>query len=623
MRDFWNPFGLFGTALHAATTSSAGAQATTASIASTASTLSTSIASIASISTATTATGSTATTVGQAAATTATVATDATLEDLCTVSHVQAALPAGGTLLGIELLPDTVTASVVYNATAEETTTTYDYCNVTVNYQHTGKSDTVVLNYVLPAPDVFLNRFIVTGGFAYELNTDFLGTLVYHAATGGTDGGYGALSGTGFDSVLLDGNGTINWDYTYMFAYQALGELTMVAKPLLQGFYDTDSKIYTYFQGCSDGGRQGLSQVQRYGDLYDGAILGAPAIRYGQLQTSHSFSNVVEQTLNYYPSTCEFNKIVNATIAACDPLDGRTDGVISRSDLCMLNFNLTSIIGESYSCAAASDGSSPAVSGSLSAEAVAVAQAIYDGLHTSSGDRAYVSYQVGSAFSDAINLYDSDTQTWGLNINKKGGEYVAKFVELLDIDNLPDLNDVTYDTLVDWMTTGFERYTDSLQTSLPDLTTFQSHGGKMINYHGESDPSIPTASTVRYWQSVRSIMYPNESEADSLAAMNDWYRLYLVPGADHCKRNTLQPDGPYPVGIVYAVIDWVEFGEAPAVLNATINSGPYEGEVQGLCSWPNRPLWQSGDNSTFDCVTDTASEDTWAYTFPAFKLPVY
>ncbi|MBH1945711.1 tannase/feruloyl esterase family alpha/beta hydrolase, partial [Erythrobacter sp. YJ-T3-07] len=146
------------------------------------------------------------------------------------------------------------------------------------------------------------------------------------------------------------------------------GELTMVAKPLLQGFYATDSKIYTYFEGCSDGGRQGLSQVQRYGDLYDGAILGAPAIRYGQLQPSHLFSNVVEKTLNYYPSTCEFNKIVNATIAACDPLDGRTDGVISRSDLCMLNFNMTSIVGESYSCDAASDGSSPAESGSVSAE---------------------------------------------------------------------------------------------------------------------------------------------------------------------------------------------------------------------------------------------------------------
>jgi tannase len=407
-----------------------------------------------------------------------------------------------------------------------------------------------------------------------------------------------------------------------MFAYQALGELTTVAKPLLQGFYATNSKIYTYFEGCSDGGRQGLSQIQRYGDLYDGVILGAPAIRYGQLQTSHLYSNVVEQTLDYYPSICEFDKIVNATIAACDPLDGRTDGVISRSDLCMLNFDMTSIVGESYSCAAASDGSSPAEEGSVSAKGIAVAQAIYDGLHNLAGDRAYVSYQVGSDFTDAATLYNSDDDSWGLEIARKGGEYVAKFVELLNIDNLSNLDNVTYDTLVDWMTIGFERYSDSLQTSLPDLTTFQSHGGKMIMYHGESDPSIPTASSVRYWQSVRSVMYGNESDADSLAAISEWYQLYLVPGADHCKRNTLQPNGPYPVGIVYAVIDWVEFNQEPSALNATVNFGAYAGEVQGLCKWPTRPLWQ-GSNSTFDCVTDEASIASWEYTFPAFKLPVY
>lgn len=338
---------------------------------------------------------------------------------------------------------------------------------------------------------------------------------------------------------------------------------------------------------------------------------------------SHLYSDVVEQTLDYYPSSCEFNKIINATITACDPLDGRTDGVISRSDLCSLQFDLTSIIGETYSCEAATDGSSPAQSGSVTAEGIAVAQTIYDGLHSSSGDRAYVSYQIGSAFSDGETQYNSDDDAWELEVSKKGGEYVAKFVELLNIGNLPNLNNVTYDTLVDWMTIAFERYSDSLQTSLPDLTTFQSHGGKMIQYHGESDPSIPTASTVRYWQSVRSIMYPDESDADSLSAMSDWYRLYLVPGADHCKRNTLQPFGPYPVGITYAVINWVESGEAPAVLNATINSGPYTGEVQGLCAWPTRPLWEAGDNSTFDCVNDAESVATWTYTFPAFKLPVY
>lgn len=144
----------------------------------------------------------------------ATAATATTIEDLCTVSNVQAALPVNGTLLGINLIPTSVATAIVYNATAEETTKTFDYCNVTLDYTHTGKGDLVKLNYILPSSDVFLNRFLVTGGFAYQLNTDFLGTLVYGAATGGTDAGYGALEGTSFSSVFLHGNGSINWDNT-------------------------------------------------------------------------------------------------------------------------------------------------------------------------------------------------------------------------------------------------------------------------------------------------------------------------------------------------------------------------------------------------------------------------
>jgi Tannase and feruloyl esterase. len=89
-----------------------------------------------------------------------------------------------------------------------------------------------------------------------------------------------------------------------------------------------------------------MSQVQRYGKEYDGAITGAPAFRMAQQQVNHVFSAEVEKTLDYYPPPCELAKIVNATIKAYDSLDGCTHGVISRTDLCMLHFDLSSIIGE-------------------------------------------------------------------------------------------------------------------------------------------------------------------------------------------------------------------------------------------------------------------------------------
>lgn len=570
----------------------------------------------------------------------AAAANAASLSDVCTVSNVQAALPANGTLLGIDLIPSAVTAAAVYNATAGMSSTeTYTYCNVTITYTHTGKGDEVVVKYAFPQPSDFNNRFYVAGGGGFSLSSDATGGLEYGAASGATSAGYDAFDYS-YDDVVLYGNGSINWDATYMFAYQALGEMTLVGKAITEGFYSltNGTKIYTYFEGCSDGGREGMSQVQRWGEEYDGVIAGAPAMRFAQQQVHHVFSSAVEHTMDYYPPPCEMDKIVNATIAACDPLDGRTDGVVSRSDLCKLNFNLTSIIGEPYYCAAENstslgfgfskraEGSTtsyqPAQNGTVSAAGVAVAQTIYDGLHNSQGERAYLSWQMAAELSDADSEYDSTTDSWGLSIPSTGGEYVTKFVQLLDIDNLSNLDGVTYDTLTEWMNIGMIRYMDSLQTTIPDLTSFQSSGGKLLHYHGESDPSIPTGSSVHYWQAVRATMYGNLTAEQSLEALADWYQLYLVPGAAHCGTNDLQP-GPYPEVNMEVMIDWVENGVKPTRLNTTVSAGYYEGETQMLCQWPTRPLWSSSNATTFDCVNDQESLDTWNYTFDAFKIPVY
>lgn len=563
----------------------------------------------------------------------------ASLSDLCTVSNVQAAIPANGTLLGIDLIPSAVTAGAVYNASAGMgSTATYTYCNVTVTYTHTGKDDKVVIKYAFPSPSDFENRFYVGGGGGYSLSSDATGGLAYGAVGGATDAGYDAFDYS-YDEVVLYGNGSINWDATYMFGYQALGEMTLVGKSLTKGFYglSDETKVYTYYEGCSDGGREGMSQVQRWGEEYDGVIAGAPAFRFSQQQVHHVFSSAVEHTLDYYPPPCEMDKIVNATIAACDPLDGRTDGVVSRTDLCMLNFNLSSIIGESYYCAATTSSSlgfgfskraqgsttstTPEQNGTVTAEAVAVAQAIYDGLHNSDNQRAYLSWQIASNLGDAATTYNNETGSWELSIPSTGGMFVTKYVQLLDLDNLSDLDNVTYDTLVEWMNIGMVRFMDSLQTTLPDLTTFQSSGGKLLHYHGESDPSIPSASSVHYWQAVRSSMYGDATAEESLEALQDWYQFYLVPGAAHCGTNSLQP-GPYPENNMEIMIDWVENGVKPTALNATVSSGTYAGETQMLCQWPTRPLWQS-NSTTFDCVNDEDSIESWTYTFDAFKVPVY
>lgn len=568
---------------------------------------------------------------GASAAAFAAAASATSLSDVCTLANVRSAIPSNGTILGVNVLPSLSTANTVQGDS-------YNYCNVTLTYVHPGKADQVVVKYALPAPADYKKRFYVAGGGGYSLNTETTGGLEYGAVGGASSAGYDALDGTSYDDVVLYGNGSINWDATYMFSYQALGELTQVGKYFTKGFYgaSADSKLYTYYEGCSDGGREGMSQIQRYGDEYDGVITGAPAFRYAQQQVNHIFSDVVEFVQDYYPAPCALDKIVNATIAACDPLDGRTDGVISRTDLCMLNFNLSSIIGESYYCAAETSTSlgfgfskraegsttstTPAQNGTVNAQDVAVAQAIYDGLHNNAGERAYLSWQIGSSLDDATTAYNNDTKSWELDITSMGGEFITKFVQLVELDNLSTLDGVDYDTVVEWMTTAFYRYMDSLQTTLPDLTTFQQSGGKLLHYHGESDPSVPAASSVHYWQSVKDIMYPGLSDSKAVAKMKEWYQLYLVPGAAHCGTNSLQP-GPYPEDNMQTMINWVENGVQPSRLNATVSSGTHEGETQMLCQWPKRPLWKS--ESSFDCVFDKASYQSWTYEFPAFKIPVY
>lgn len=155
---------------------------------------------------------------------------------------------------------------------------------------------------------------------------------------------------------------------------------------------------------------------------------------------------------------------------------------------------------------------------------------------------------------------------------------------------------------------------------MPTQTGRLTQPGKLLHYHGESDPSIPSPSSIHYYDGVRSVMYPDSSYNASVEAMSEWYRFFLIPGAAHCGTNDLQP-GPWPVDLVQTMIDWVESDVAPDRLNTTVSSGDYEGETQLLCQWPERPYWTS--NSSFDCVYDQTSIDSWVYTFSAYNETVY
>ena len=266
--------------------------------------------------------------------------------------------------------------------------------------------------------------------------------------------------------------------------------------------------------------------------------------------------------------------------------------------------------------------STPAQNGTVSAKAIAVAQTILDGLHDSQGRRAYLWYQPSATWTDAATSYNSKTGTWGLEIDGLVEKFEPSSHPLTTITSITSYEGVTYDTLRNWMYEGWQRYEDVLQTTWPDLTPYHDAGGKVLHYHGESDYSVPTASSVHYRESVRSIMYPNMTYNASADALNDWYRLYLVLGGSHCSTNTNEPNGPWPQTNMGVMIDWVENGVVPSTLNATHLAGPNVGSNAQICAWPLRPFW-TNNGTTMDCVYDQKSLDTWMYDFDSFPLPVY
>lgn len=487
-----------------------------------------------------------------------------TLDQLCTNSFAQNALPAKGFYNGITIDSSSVTTSVATNYSIQSNTffpdATISYCNVSFAYTHDGRNDLVHVAYWVPDPSKFQNRFLATGGGGLAINSGaqtVSGGVSIGAVAGLTDGGFGGFN-VQEDAHHLLANGSVNWENVYMFGYQAIHEMTVLGKQLTRNIFgmNNGTKLYAYYQGCSEGGRDGWSQVQRFSDELDGASVGAPAFRFAHQQIQHLYSNVVEQTLGYYPPPCELQAIVNATIKFCDPLDGKTDGVVARSDLCKLRFDLNSTIGLPYNCAASSGGGgmgppgsqnpTPAQSGTVSKEAVAVAQTILHGLKDLQGRQAYFSYQPAASFADAQTKYNNATGKWELSISNFGGEFVTRFIQLRDTSTLTSLEGVTYDTLVEWMEQLWRMYNDALQTTWPDLTPFQKAGGKVIHFHGEADDSIPAASSVRYWESVRSVMYPGMGYKESATKVQDFYRFFLVPGAGHCGASQSMPNGGWP-----------------------------------------------------------------------------
>ena len=141
--------------------------------------------------------------------------------------------------------------------------------------------------------------------------------------------------------------GNVNLHALQNFGFRTTDELATIAKEVIHAYYGKEAD-YSYWQGCSTGGRQGLALAQHYPTQFDGVLAAAPAINWVTFLVIELYAHVKMKELNYRPAACELNAITEAAIKACDMIDGVPDGIISAADAC--HFDALSVVGEKYTC---------------------------------------------------------------------------------------------------------------------------------------------------------------------------------------------------------------------------------------------------------------------------------
>lgn len=399
---------------------------------------------------------------------------------------------------------------------------------------------------------------------------------------------------------MAGGNGTTAWSRFESFAYQAIHEMTVTGKELTRGVYNISSTdLKSYYMGCSEGGREGHKSTQRYPADFDGVLAAAPAIFWPVHQLAQGWLNMAMAQANHWPSPCALNAIRDDYIAYCDPLDGKTDGVISRSELC--TYNASQSVGKAYANCTGGGGMPGAPTTTYPAGTVTqadadVVNAMHAGAHDKDGNLIFWTYRNGTTLSGEAGIsYDATTGTFGAGENNFFGGYYQNLVEKNTLASTIDYANITADVLFELMKEGLQAYAWA-ETTWPDLTDFAERGGKLIHWHGEADGNLFPEASAHFHEKVRGAMFPDAEGYDEL---NEFYRFFLVPGAAHCSINSAQPNGPFPQHALQQLIDWVEGGTAPAYLDGTTESG--SSTQDKICLWPSRPTWSNG---TLECVND-------------------
>lgn len=309
-----------------------------------------------------------------------------------------------------------------------------------------------------------------------------------------------------------------------------------------------------------------MSEVQKYPSDYDGVFAGAPGINWAKLLPG-MYWPIVLQKQGVALGECQLSFIGNASIEACDMLDGAADGLIGNPLEC--KFDAKSLVGTEVECDGATN---------ITERDAFLWNGIRNGVTDKDGRHLWYGLQPGT---DASVLSIQP----GFVVPK---QWIADFL----------LGDPNYD----FEKIGQEEYLDLFHKSVsvfgplwstddPDISEFKARGGKLLIWHGWVDMLVPPESTLEYWHRVVDVL-GGEKKVD------EFYRVFMAPGVGHCFGG---PGPQPPADPVAPLVEWVENGKAPVTIEFSGN-----GQARNVCKYPKQLKYKGrGDTSqaaSWKCV---------------------
>lgn len=414
-------------------------------------------------------------------------------------------------------------------------------------------------------------------------NGGLAGSISYPPMVKPLQQGYATSStDTGHQGIGTDGEWALgNYERIVNFADRATHLMAEADKVILKAFYGAQP-VHAYFNGCSQGGHEAMIEAQRYPADFDGIIAGDPANNWTHHYIGgHLWTALAMDGDGYIPAN-KVHILADAVNNQCDALDGIKDGVLNDPRRC--NFNPDTLLCKSSDTSECYTG-----------EQVAAVRKIWSGLRTPEGQVIYPGLVPGG---------ESGPGGWAGYVTGDApgkGRHAALGLPFFKFMVFDDPN-WDYKTFKFQAADGFDSdidYTDSKLAALfnavnPDLSEFKARGGKLIHYHGWSDPDITPINSVNYYESV---VRAQGGDVHGLQNTAEFYRLFMVPGMQHCQGGP----GATNFDMIEPLDQWISQGVAPAKVVAWhVTSGVVD-RTRPLCPYPQEAQWK-GAGSTDDAA---------------------